>query len=518
MDEILDYDKYFNITNFNNTSIEAALEHIAILTDISFDLDKKEGLHKAIQLANELMGHSMNEVQRCLLYYFLGNAWSNLRHLMRRKDNVMEWEQKELENEIISYRRALNSKGFRDIGKVRQCQILVNLGGLMDCIGRFIDSLEYRNEALRILPFFSMALGNKGLCLFEYGNILYDEGHKIMFFKFAHSYLKKSLSFPLHPSARSRFVEYKKIIESLLLPDEISENDNLDNFSLGDTDEEIKYRKWCLNNHLFLNPLNDLGPYPIADRDVLSTPPITTPIGEGPYYIGYFNQLKQEFISARYIFYESINSIQPHFSDKDTYIFNTYDFPVYSLASEKMKIAFRLSYSIFDKIAYFLNHYLGLSIQDNNVSFKNLWYVDRGNNKKLRKKFRGGDNWPLRGLFWLSKDLYEDKPGYKATIDPNSQKLLEIRNNLEHKYFKLHSKNLFDSYFLYSVGVTDTLAYSMHRNEFEEKTLKLIKLVRSALIYLSLAIYLEELKHKKTTGQLDTIDEELELFDDDTKV
>ena len=47
-----------------------------------------------------------------------------------------------------------------------------------------------------------------------------------------------------------------------------------------------------------------------------------------------------------------------------------------------------------------------------------------------------------------------------------------------------------------SRALADTLAFSMYRREFEEKGLRLIKMVRAALIYLSLAIHWEERKRK----------------------
>jgi LA2681-like HEPN len=41
-------------------------------------------------------------------------------------------------------------------------------------------------------------------------------------------------------------------------------------------------------------------------------------------------------------------------------LYNTLDYPTYSVAIEKVKAAYRLAYSLFDKIAFFLNAYLDL--------------------------------------------------------------------------------------------------------------------------------------------------------------
>jgi hypothetical protein len=223
-------------------------------------------------------------------------------------------------------------------------------------------------------------------------------------------------------------------------------------------------------------------------------------IEEGPYYPGYFNQMKQEFVSARYLYYEGISSRQPHFSDRDVLLFNTLDYPSYSLAVEKLKTAFRMSYSLFDKIAYFLNHYLHLSIPEKEAAFRKFWYASQSRKKGLRPEFQRCENWPLRGLFWLSKDLYEDEPDFKESIEPDAQALSEIRNHLEHKYLKLHENDWpgppSDKAEV-SLALSDTLAFSIYRDEFEAKTLRLLKMVRAALIYLSLAIYCEERQRAK---------------------
>jgi hypothetical protein len=508
------YSTYFNIETLKYSSIDEAIDIIGTLIDVSFDLSSKEGLYKALELANEIRDRGLSSTQICILYYFLGNAWENLRHLSRSANNKYEWENDEIEHEITYLRKALTCKGFIEIEIDRQCQILVNLGNLMDSVGRFIESIEYKNTALELKPDFPMALGAKGVTLFHYGNVLYDVGHKIVFFKFARYNLKEALSSSeLHLSASSAFEKYVNIIDSLLKPEQIKKHIDMDNFSLGNTDEEIRYRKWCLENSLFLNPLNDLGPYAVADCDVLGPPPIITPINGGVNYFGYFNQLKQEFISARYLFYESISACNLHFSDKDARIFNTYDFPSYSLSSEKMKVAFKTTYSIFDKIAYLLKLYFNLPVSENSVSFRNLW------GKTLRKKFRYRNNLPLLGLFLLSKDLFEDKPGFRTAIEPEAQKLSEIRNNIKHRYFKLHTKRLFEShYFLNSLDLNDSLAYSMFRPEFEQKTLKLLKLVRAALIYLSLAIYIEEINKKKFKGEAKIINEEIDTLEDSYRI
>jgi hypothetical protein len=187
-----------------------------------------------------------------------------------------------------------------------------------------------------------------------------------------------------------------------------------------------------------------------------------------------------------------------------------------------VKAAFRLAYSLFDKIAYFLNDYLNLNIQERNITFKTLWYESQKRKNQLRDEFQSSQNWPLRGLFWLSKDLYEDREGFTDYIEPDARDLCVIRNHLEHKYLKLHDE--FWSPPLASddsvdLSLRDTLAYSVHRGEFEFKALRLMKIARAGMIYLSLAVHMEEHERRKQLGgKVKLVQMHLDSWEDDWKV
>lgn len=475
---------------------EEALAYLGELIDLSFDLKRVEGPKHAIRSFEELRERDLAPAEEAVAHYYVANAWANLRSLTSANtDGAWQWKQEEIEKEIIHRRLALQQARLKGLERQRITQNLTNLGNVVNSVGRFVEALEYWNRALSILPKFGMALGNRGYGLVYYASALYDKGHRALFLKFAHSDLKLALTLPLYTDAFRPFNEHREWIESVLKREYLEKEINLENFSLGRSKSEIRYRQWCLPNRLFLNPLNDLGPYPIAARDILTTPNIVTEITEGPYYPGFFNQMKQEFVSARFLYYEGINGMKPHFSDKNVLLYNTLDYPAYSLAVEKVKSAFRTGYSLLDKVAFFLNHYLALGIAEQNVNFKTLWYRGQSKKKGLRPEFERRANWPVRGLFWLSKDLYEDKPDFKECLEPDAQRLREIRNQLEHKYLKLHDEFWSgppDAGDKTSVALADTLAFSVRRKEFEAKTLRLLKMVRAALIYLSLAIHREE--------------------------
>lgn len=486
------YNSLMFAENLEGLTTEKALSHIARLTDLSFDLRKTEGIERSIQLSEEVQKRDLNSEYLATSHYFLANAYSYLKTLNRAgTDESWDWEQEDIEKEIFHLRTALRAGSRRDD---IMCPVLTNLGNLMNEIGRSVEAVEYWDRALDRSSSFAMARGNRGYGLSYYAGSLYDPGHYGVFLKHAHANFKEALLSPdLHKGARQGFLKMRDWIESVISPEEVDMD--MESFSLGNSDEETRYRKWCLKNRLFLNPLNDLGPYFIAATDVFSLPSIVVNIDEGPYYHGYFNQMKQEFVSARYLFYEGISAEAPHFSDKNVLLLNTLDYPSYSLSVEKMKASFRMAYSLFDKIAFFLNHYLRLSVPERNVSFRTIWYKSQNRKTGLREEFTQRQNWPSRGLFWLSKDLYEDKPGFKESMQPDAQELNDIRNHLEHKYLKLHDDmwmGLSERDHEVFRALADTLAFSIYRRDFEEKALRLLKMVRAGLIYLSLAIHWEE--------------------------
>ena len=102
---------------------------------------------------------------------------------------------------------------------------------------------------------------------------------------------------------------------------------------------------------------------------------------------------------------------------------------------------------------------------------------------------------------------------------PEAQALYAIRNQLEHRYFKVHE--------IYSPRRAnpgagdkvwiDDLAYSIQREDFDAKTLRVLKHARAGLVYLSLAMHYEERRHAKNQDGARTMPMKLDLWEDDWK-
>lgn len=506
-----------------HVSNEEALKMLAKLIDLSSRADRAAGTTRALEWCEQLQNRELSSSQRALLSYFCSNAWANRQHYKHRDGTTAwTWEQPEIQQQILLLRSAVTRPGFEELHPTRRCQILTNLANLLNTVGRFVEALEHWDRALGINPHFGMALGNRGYALERYGRALYNKADKAVFLREAHEALATALSpeanyEATYDDAKAFFAKEKDRIETVVEVQKVPRFIDLHPHELGSTDQEIRYRRWCLSNRLFLNPLNDLGQHESAARDVLLLPSFITLFEDPPTLIGFFNQMKQEFVSARWLFYEGANSTDVHFSDRNVSLYNTLDYPSYSLSVEKIKVAYRMAYSIFDKFGFFLNKYFELGVKPTGVYFRTIWYTrtDQGE-RSLRPEFAGSQNWPLRGLFWLSKDFFD--PELSATTEPDAQGLYEIRNHIEHKYFKVHDmlpprpgKPKPGS-----PATADPLAYSIQRAELQAKTLRLLKLARAAFIYLLLGMHSAERRRHSDKESAHTVS--LALWKDEWKI
>jgi tetratricopeptide (TPR) repeat protein len=502
MTEMHDAYQQFMDLDFSTLCDEHAVSQLGVFCDLSFYLQKEEGFRKVISVYDVLVKKVAITTQIIDLHYYAANAWADLRKIRRAgNDDSWDWEQEEIEKGIILIRKA--AKLVSEYSESpplpieRKCQIFTNLGNQLNEIGRYIEAIEYWDKVILEVPNFGMVLGNKGFGLSIYARELYDKGHAILFYQFAYAFLNKSeqVNDPnVYEEAKAIFKRRTDEIVGFLGESNLSTKLDLSGFSLGNTANEIAYRKWCLANTLFLNPLNDLGNYSIASTDVIHVPDLITSHGKGPDLQAFFNQLKQEYSFSRYCFHEGLTMDSPHYADRDVMLYVLPQNITYSIAIEKIKSSFRTSYSLLDKIAYFLNYYFNLNVDERRINFRTIWYKGQQKKNGLRDEFKKRPNLSLRALFWLSKDLFEDKDDFCEAIEPEAKLINVIRNCIEHKYLKVQSDDDYDLFYeeTYGFELSKKQFLFITRQDLEGKTLKLLKLARAAIIYLSLAIETEE--------------------------
>lgn len=483
-----------NLTDLNNFDSKQVIDILAILFETGRELKDVKPIEVGLKFSQIQNLEKFSSDDKMIFHYNVANGWHYFQKLTQNLNSTKFWNfhSNELEQQIINFRLAL-SFSQKSRNSKKKCEILTNLGNLFNHLGRFSEAQLYWRKVLEIDSSFPMAFGNIGFGLFHYAHILYDDNHKILFFKFAYNYLKRTIDSDIYQEAKIGFKQILTSLESYISKDDLEDIPDTINFSLGTTKKESKYRKWCLENQLFLNPLNDIVVENIASHDCLFLPTMNLKSERPPIYQTIFNQIKQEYVSARHLLYEGLNKKGLHYSDKANLQFDTLDYAVYSYSTEKTKIAFRLCYSLLDKVGYLLNDYLDLGFKTDKISFRGIWSIYDKQTKmwKLNPKIIQTQNWAFRGLYWQSKDLYEKNEYYSSTIEPEAKELARIRNFIEHKSFKILE-------FGEKEPCENELTYVIKRDEFEFKTLNLMKLIRASIIYLSLGINLEEKKKEIT--------------------
>jgi tetratricopeptide (TPR) repeat protein len=490
--------------DFSAASPDELLALSSLLIDLGGDAGSKAALARAETVLDALDALDAPPLQ-ARGHYNRSNIWSYRRH-WEAQDGGWTWSSPALEAELIELRRAIAHPGFAFHPPLAKAQVFTNLGNSLNHIGRSVEAIEAWDRALGQEPRLAMANGNRGLGLGHYALSLHDTGHNLVMACAAHEALRASIAPDALvesdglESAFQGFETYAEAINAQIDVAHTRSTFDLDGYSLGRGKPERAYRRWCLDNRLFLNPLNDTGAHSIAATDSMNLPSITVGFDERgpgpPAVIRFFNSLKQEFVSARYALYEGLTAEGVHFADREVFLYNTLDYPSVGQGVERLKMAFRNAYAILDKVGFLLNLHLKLGHPERRVSFRNLWF-EGGKGKVLHPGLNGLPNWPLRGLFWLAKDVFED--AFKQVTEPDAEALYDLRNHLEHKFVLVHDD------FCRAVSPSPAPPappglFDLSFDSLARRTLRQLKLARAALIYLTLAVHAEERRKAEARG------------------
>ena len=410
-------------------------------------------------------------------------------------DRTWSWKQPDGVQNILLLRHAIAEPAFRTVHPIFASQIRTNLANRLHALGRPVAANEQWLEALKTTPSLAKAHANRAQGLALYGGALYDPGHTLLLLAAARS----SFDDALHDgalwesgdreSATPRMIEQRTQVAAFLARVGYDQDSDPTRWSLGSTNEERQYRRWCLQERLFLNPLNEAYTDAVAATDVLHLPDHTYRIEEEPRFPAYYNLMKQEYISARYRLYCAIHSEDLEFLMRDVLMLDSGEGQLLGHYTEDFRSAFRSAYALFDKIGLFLNDYFRIGIKPRDVTFRRIWFEQPNSTPStVRPIFDNRQNWPLLGLYFLSKDLFDQE--FNEVAEPDADDLAQLRQQLEHRFLSLQDV------------VTEASA-EIHRfisiEGFKSKTLRLLKMAREALIYVSLAMHREEtLKGQET--------------------
>lgn len=487
-----------NGSDFISKTDKKILDLIKDLDNFKEKRDYKSTLN-CINAAKNLLNSKLTKIQYAQIYYSIATAYSDAIDFGITMINN-EKREEYLELAIYYYTCASDEIDvISDNTNGLFQQVFTNAGNIYNSVGRFLKAIELYDKASIRYGEHPMALANKAYCAYISSTYLYSGDNNNFYLHFSYNVIehlllnekcKECLDFH---DATKYFTEIKSNISSFFPVDLLDQPAPYGDYDYGKTKKESTFRKWITLNHLFLNELNEITLNPIASTDYLHLPSMIFAIGDDKWKLlyGLFNQIKQEYTSARYMFYDGIQlrkSVQ--LPDREVLLIEI-DYNVVSHADYCIRTAFKTAYSILDRIFYFINIYYDLGIKSKDVTFRSIW---QNENKEYQYKNtlepKREKNVMLNALYWLSKDIHEDN--YKST-KKKSTGLAKLRNKLEHRCVA----SILTNFELNDDILNDDNIFSISTNDLYNQTMDILKLAREAVFYLSFAVHIEE-KGKKS--------------------
>lgn len=557
---------------------------------MSANVLKSKTLKELSQMADDLLlgdnhenlktfFHSLSEaefffeslIDEAHFYYMLGNCAQELYNYHR-----LDWFSDELSKSVILFRKALYIIRQIDFPTDQelylQSCIETNLGNTLSSQGRTFCCIPLWDNAIKCKQNPVPILSKANHELFLAGN-LYDPGHRDFHYFTAYKLIKSGLEHlgQLYPEQKIAYSENGNLMK---FKEWFEENFKTDDFTYFESykmefesRKQINYLKWCGNNRLFINDLNDISVAEIVYQDIMTLPSISRQFNpilsmhEELMYHGNFDELKNDYCYARYLIFSAkdMPDNHKHFFNSTYAHVEDMSYSITNLKASHYKSAFRILYSIFDKIAYFIHRFFDLNDTkyDHKISFDSIFRRIGEKKWKPHIKLKDSQNYFLHALFYILKDIRDvgDSTPVSRWVDPDARAFSEIRNAIEHRSLKIvddfgstliqsdkdhrqlqleklnteiddlkeqlkelcgeidlahkvqnnalkaeleiHKQTLDKELYLAKLKLYDKQKLTIHSmlikvSEFESRLMTLMKLARNSIMYLSLAIHLEE--------------------------
>lgn len=458
------------------------INRIGLLAEIGQGL-RDPALMKRSLTAISLLDKPEYEKYRSHIHFELANANMAQYHINRRipmdvlKDSNMQEAKYHLRKAIMT---------CDETDSETLVQLWVNYGNCLDTLGRGVEAISAYDHALKIRPNHPMAVGNKAVALLSFANISGEYVSEICVksFEMLKAAIKDDAVLPLAKNSFQKDAQYvEKILQSYddELPKEFKHTPHDSN---QDSPLEKCYFGFCSRNGLFLNLHIQDDKCESSMRDSIGLS-LILPIEDKTTYpnlANFLNQIKEDYAVARFLLVQSqfkdnrINRISSRTSYTDTL-----EYCEFNLQIGLLEAAFKEAYGILDKIAGFINTYLSIGLDEDKVTFdagsksheRSIW---QNKNGTIRKAISETDNGSLFALYDVFRDF--DSGHYDS--------LKKIRNALTHRRLVVH------------IFCNDIEGH-IHIEDLKKKAIELMQLVRSAIIYLTNFIRIEENK-KRTTS------------------
>jgi Flp pilus assembly protein TadD len=456
---------------------------LGFLVDIGFGLNDQSVIRQGLDIGEQNLVNLKDTKYKANIHYNLANGYLSLYGLAERKSGLEIIPQSEnLQKAKLHFREAL--KLCDEFNFDFKKQIFVNYGNCLDTLGRGVEALYSYDNAIQIDKNFSMAIGNKAKALRffadisgQYRGAIYLESYQAI-----KSIIdKQDLIAVGGLSAKKSFEDEMQKIQALF-KDKIDLTKKLEHKKFSTTklsEFEIFFLDFCVKEKLFLNFHIHNNQCESAITDPIFISLITKIEDNDTFYqlAKYINQIKEDYAIARLLLVQSQfkRADYDSISRRTTFV-NTLDYSQFNLYFGLLKAAFKEAYNILDKIAVFINDYYNLGLSENKIYITKIWQKD----KKIREEILKSKNISLYALY----DIYQD---FKSDHYKDIQ---NIRNVSTHRKLVIFDSMLTDwdkKDDKHNIGYDTMLS----------ETINLLRLTKSAIIYLINFVTIEENKKRK---------------------
>lgn len=477
--------------NRENRRVE--FHKVGFLVDIGLGLGNSDIVREGIAQGDRLLKDPYLK-NRELVCYNTANGYAALFQLEYDRSGGVEQVVDNENQQKCKYLLREALKGANHLDSDLRKQTWTNYGNCLDSLGRTVEAFYAYDEALSIDSEFPMALGNKAIAVTFFADIsgAYREAMYIKSYQMLKSALaRRDLVTFGGIEAKKRFKDEVRRIEQLFKDKSVLSR-SLEHPPYDTTHAtgfEEFYLDFCSDHKLFLNlhVHEEKCESSIVDPIFIS---LITPIDDNETFYElskHVNQIKEDYAVARLLLVLSQFRRQDldRISTRTTFA-NTLDYSIFNIYVGLLKSAFKEAYSILDKLAVFVNEYYDIGLKEKDVHF----YSTRDYRCVWREKHRARDkvvqskNPSLYALYDIFLDF--DSNHYKRSQD--------IRNALVHRKLVVYDSALTDwdnREDVHNVGYESMLS----------ETVRLLRLVRSAIVYLINFVQLEERrKAQDSTG------------------
>jgi tetratricopeptide (TPR) repeat protein len=464
------------------------INKLGFLVDIGFGLHDQKIVQQGLDIGEHFLISSKNIKYKADIHYNLANGYLSLFELSEKENGIDAIPQS------VNLQKAKSH--FRDAKKLcNNCdpnikkQIWVNYGNCLDTLGRGVEALYAYDEALTMDKYFSMAIGNKAKALRFFADIsgayrgaIYLEAYQAIKSIIDNQDLISIGGLRAKKSFEDELLRIEAVFKDKKNLTKIITHQNYN--STGLSEFEKFYLEYCVREKLFLNFHVHENKCEASITDPIFISLITTIEDKDTFYLlaKYINQIKEDYAVARLLLVQSQFKRRDFDSiSKRTTFVNTLDYSQFNLYYGLLKSAFKEAYNILDKIAVFINDYYKLEMPEDRIYFTSIWYCS--NCRKIRDEILKSKNISLYALY----DIYQDfKSGYH-------KKIQNIRNASTHRKLVI-----FDS--MPTTWDKKDDKHNIGYGTMLSETISLLRLAKSAIIYLINFVNIEE--NKKGKGGL----------------